>query len=104
MPSLPAHSEATDSCLGTGCCAIAGATCYHAFPEQGSCNFTCSPALKGCSCQPVLNKTTAVAYVPASWLSYISVYVSNTGSTKKPYARKPLSLQLKSNYSIWRCA
>jgi len=103
VPSLPACSKATDNCLETGCCDISGATCYHTFPGQGFCNLTCNPALKGYSCQPVPNRTTAVTYVPATGLYCISVYISDTGSTKKSYAKELLSLQLKSKYSIFGC-
>ena len=67
------------------------------------CNLTCNPALKGYSCKPVPNKTTAAAYVPGTGLYCIAVYISNTGSTKKSYGKELLSLQLKSKYSLFGC-
>jgi len=104
IPSFPACSKAKENCLSTGCCQVAGHSCFMKTAHMAVCNATCTPR-EGWSCDIPSNGAPSVPV--QKWLEKslycFSVYTQNTGSTKKSHELDLLKEQKVKGVSIFSC-
>jgi len=103
VPSTPACSKAGANCYATGCCMTSGHKCFTKSKGIAQCNETCTPGLKGFTCDVVGSASVPVERPLGQSLYCFSVYVQNTGSKKKNTELELLSLQARSQASIFTC-
>jgi len=98
-------SKKNDNCLKTGCCAVAGYTCFQTKADMGKCLKNCTPSANQWCTQPqaVMDPILQEAEPQATTLYCFSVYTKDTGSTKPNYELDILKEQFNRKISIFSC-
>merc|ERR1719330_622488 len=73
VPSFPACSKAGENCISTGCCQVSGHKCFTKGEGSAQCNKTCTPGVKGFTCD-VVNWLS----VPIDANGYLTIKVEDT--------------------------
>merc|ERR1712045_648848 len=89
VPPREKCSKVTENCASTKCCQITGFSCFETKPGVGKCMKKCVPGIQG-SCKQAhglvagtKEASRSVTSLSATNLFCFSVYLEDTGSTKK---------------------
>jgi hypothetical protein len=109
VPPREKCSKVTENCASTKCCQITGFSCFETKPGVGKCMKKCVPGIQG-SCKQAnglvagtKEASRSVTSLSATNLFCFSVYLEDTGSTKKSYALDLLRTNLFLGSSIFGC-
>jgi len=93
------------NCLETGCCDVAGYTCFQTKADMGKCLKTCTPSKDQWCTQPqfVMDPILRDAVSKPLSLYCFSVYTENTGTTKPNYELDIIKEQYVRKISIFDC-
>merc|ERR1719293_317983 len=80
VPSFPACSKWNENCINTGCCQVSGHTCFSKGEGKAWCNETCTPGVKGFTCDVISPHSVPVAAPLGQNLYCFAVYTENTGN------------------------
>merc|ERR1712045_1090068 len=97
-------SKIGSSCLSTKCCKIMGYNCYEKTPGSATCMKSCIPGVNGTCLMPgtLVPKKQAIG-VPGTTLFCFTLYMEDTGSTKKFYDLSLLRTNLFLGSSLFGC-
>merc|ERR1739846_312781 len=92
------------SCLSTKCCKITGYNCFEKKPGSATCMKSCIPGVNGTCLMPgtLVPRKQAIG-VPGTTLFCFTLYMEDTGSTKKFYDLSLLRTNLFLGERIFSC-
>jgi len=97
-------SKIGGSCLSTKCCKMSGYNCYEKTPGSATCMKSCIPGVNGTCLMPgTLVPTKQAIGVPGTTLFCFTLYMEDTGSTKKFYDLSLLRTNLFLGSSLFGC-
>merc|ERR1712241_312262 len=109
VPPREKCSKVTENCASTRCCQTGGFSCFETKPGVGKCMKKCVPGIQG-SCKQAhglvagtKEATRSSTSLSATNLFCFSVYLEDTGSTKKSFALDLLRTNLFLGSSIFGC-
>ena len=105
FPSREQCSNWTDDCYSTGCCSVAGLTCFETKPGKAECLKNCTPsATKLCTqTQALMEPVLADAALYDPTLYCFAIVMQDIGSTKKYYDLELLQMAYEKQTSIFGC-
>jgi len=97
-------SKVGSSCLSTKCCKMTGYNCFEKEPGTATCMKSCIPGVNGTCLMPdsLVPRKQAIG-VPGTTLFCFTLYMEDTGSTKKFYDLSLLRTNLFLGSSLFGC-
>merc|ERR1712165_105742 len=104
QPPREKCSKVGASCLSTKCCKITGYNCFEKSPGSATCMKSCIPGVNGTCLMPgaIVPLKPAIG-VPGTTLFCFTIYMQDTGSTKKFYDLSLLRTNLFLGSSLFGC-
>lgn len=104
QPPREKCSKVGASCLSTKCCKITGYNCFEKQPGSATCMKSCIPGVNGTCLMPgAIVPLKPVIGVPGTTLFCFTIYMQDTGSTKKFYDLSLLRTNLFLGSSLFGC-